>query len=57
MRHKPDKEMFPRKERKGETTIKPCELVQRVLRSFYRIIKIVILYQSKMTNKIRVLSG
>ena len=31
MRHKPDNETFPRKERKGETTIKPCELVQRVL--------------------------
>lgn len=57
MRHKPDKETFPRKERKGETTIKPCELVQRVLRSFYRIIKIVVLHQSKTTNKIRVLSG
>lgn len=57
MRHKPDKENVPRKERKGGTAIKPCELVQRVLGCFYRIIEIIVLYQSKMTNKIRVLSG
>ena len=56
MRHKPDKENVPRKERKGGTTLQPCELVQRVLGLFYRIIEIIVLYQSKMTNRMRVLS-
>lgn len=47
MRHKPDKENVPRKERKGGTAIKPCELVQKVLGCFIELLKLLLYIKAK----------